>query len=104
MWEGYCPRGEVTLLGAHGGTGKSTIGEMLAVAVVTGRPLFGVPTERAAVVFASLEDGAHVVRHRLVGKIVEAYELFEAGREAGAHEGSARAKAGKEGRHVRAHQ
>ncbi|WP_419005079.1 PhoH family protein [Collinsella stercoris] len=47
---------------------------------------------------------ADVVRHRLVGKIVEAYELFEAGREAGAHEGSARAKAGKEGRHVRAHQ
>lgn len=47
---------------------------------------------------------ADVVRHRLVGKIVEAYELFEAGREAGAHEGSVRAKAGKEGRHVRAHQ
>lgn len=47
---------------------------------------------------------ADVVRHRLVGKIVEAYELFEAGREAGTHEGSARAKAGKEGRHVRAHQ
>lgn len=47
---------------------------------------------------------ADVVRHRLVGKIVEAYELFEAGREAGAHEGPARAKAGKEGRHVRAHQ
>lgn len=47
---------------------------------------------------------ADVVRHRLVGKIVEAYELFEAGREAGAHEGPTRAKAGKEGRHVRAHQ
>ena len=46
---------------------------------------------------------ADVVRHRLVGKIVEAYELFEAGREAGAHEGPARAKAGKEGRHVRSH-
>lgn len=36
---------------------------------------------------------ADVVRHRLVGKIVEAYELFEAGREAGAHEGPVRAKA-----------
>ena len=46
---------------------------------------------------------ADVVRHRLVGKIVEAYELFEAGREAGAHEGPARAKAGKEGCHVRSH-
>ena len=48
VWEGYCPRGEVTLLGAHGGTGKSTIGEMLAVAVVsrsrcTG-PMVGCPT------------------------------------------------------------
>ncbi len=30
---------------------------------------------------------ADVVRHRLVGKIVEAYELFEAGREAAADEG-----------------
>ncbi len=65
VWEGYCPRGEVTLLAAHGGTGKSTVALMLAVAVATGRRLFGVPTERAAVVFASLEDGAHVVRHRL---------------------------------------
>ncbi|HQD14541.1 MAG TPA: AAA family ATPase [Ottowia sp.] len=65
VWEGYCPRGEVTLFGAHGGTGKSTIALMLAAAVATGRPLFGVATERAAVVFASLEDGAAVVRHRL---------------------------------------
>lgn len=65
VWEDYCPRGEVTLLGAHGGTGKSTIALMLAVAVATGRPLFGAPTERAAVLFVSLEDSAHVVRHRL---------------------------------------
>lgn len=65
VWDGYCPRGEVTLLGAHGGTGKSTIALMLAAAVVTGRDLFGVATTRAPVVFASFEDSAHIVRHRL---------------------------------------
>lgn len=65
VWDGYCPRGVVTLFGAHGGTGKSTVALMLAVAAALGRPLFDVPTERCPVVFASLEDGAHVVRHRL---------------------------------------
>ena len=65
VWDGYCPRGVVTLLGAHGGTGKSTIALMLAAAVATGRGLFGIATEAAPVVFASFEDGAHIVRHRL---------------------------------------
>lgn len=65
VWAGYCPRKEVTLLGAHGGTGKSTIALMLAVAVATGRELFGHATECGRVVFVSLEDGADVVRYRL---------------------------------------
>ncbi|MEZ5608047.1 MAG: AAA family ATPase [Burkholderiaceae bacterium] len=65
VWDGYAPRGVVTLLGAHGGTGKSTIALMLAAAVATGRELFGIATEAAPVVFASFEDGAHIVRHRL---------------------------------------
>lgn len=65
VWDGYCPRGVVTLLGAHGGTGKSTIALMLAAAVATGRELFGIATDAAPVVFASFEDGAHIVRHRL---------------------------------------
>ncbi|HNN17414.1 MAG TPA: AAA family ATPase [Giesbergeria sp.] len=65
VWDGYAPRGVVTLLGAHGGTGKSTIALMLAAAVATGRELFGIATEPAPVVFASFEDGAHIVRHRL---------------------------------------
>jgi hypothetical protein len=67
VWDGYLPRGVVALFGAHGGTGKSTIALMLAVATVTGRPLFGVPTEESAAVFVSLEDGASIVRHRLAG-------------------------------------
>ena len=65
VWAGYLPRGLVTLLGAHGGIGKSTIVLMLAVATVTGRPLFGVPTEVCPVVFVSLEDSGSIVRHRL---------------------------------------
>jgi hypothetical protein len=67
VWEDYLPRGVVALFGAHGGTGKSTCALMLAVAVVTGRPLFGVATSAAPAVFVSLEDGASIVRHRLAG-------------------------------------
>lgn len=63
--DGYLPRGNVALLGAHGGTGKSTIALMLGVCTALGRPLFGVDTEPCKAIFVSLEDGAHVVRHRL---------------------------------------
>lgn len=65
VWKGYLPRGTVTLLGAHGGAGKSTIALMLAVCSVLGRPLFGVDTEPCKVLFLSLEDGSNVVRYRL---------------------------------------
>ena len=67
VWDGYLPRGVVALLGAHGGTGKSTIALMLGVCSALGRPLFGVDTEPCKVVFVSLEDGANIVRHRLAG-------------------------------------
>ena len=49
-------------------------------------------------------DRADVVRHRLVGKIVEAYEAFDAERELAAAQAAARCKAEKEGRHGRSHQ
>jgi len=65
VWDGYLPRGNVALLGAHGGTGKSTIALMLAVCAVLGRPMFGVDTEACPVLFVSLEDCSNVVRHRL---------------------------------------
>lgn len=64
-WDHYIPAGEVTLLGAHGGTGKSMVSMMLAVATPLGLPLFGVPTTAAPVVFFSAEDGAVTVRRRL---------------------------------------
>lgn len=65
IWGQYLPRGTTTLFGAHGGTGKSTIGLMLAVATAAGLPLLGVETVAAPAVFVSLEDGAGIVRHRL---------------------------------------
>lgn len=74
VWNDYLPRGVVALFGAHGGTGKSTIALMLTVATVTGRPLFGVPTEQSPAVFVSLEDGTNIVRHRLAG-ICRAWDI-----------------------------
>jgi hypothetical protein len=65
VWDGYVFRGVVTLLSAHGGTGKSYIALMLAVSTVLGRPLFGVDVTRCKALFVSLEDDANVVRHRL---------------------------------------
>ena len=65
VWDGYLPCGVVTLLSAHGGTGKSTIGLMLAVCAALGRSLFGVTVKHCKVLFVSLEDGPNIVRHRL---------------------------------------
>jgi hypothetical protein len=65
VWDGYIPRGVVTMLGAHGGTGKSTIGLMLGVCAAIGRPLFGAEVEPCKVLFVSLEDSGAIARHRL---------------------------------------
>jgi hypothetical protein len=65
VWDGYIPRGVVTMLGAHGGTGKSTIALMLAVCAALGRPLLGVEVEPCKVLFVSLEDSGAIARHRL---------------------------------------
>lgn len=65
IWDGYLPRGVVSLMGAHGGTGKSTIALMLGVCNALGRPLFGINTVQCKTLFVSLEDSAQIVRHRL---------------------------------------
>lgn len=64
-WPPYLPAGVVTLLGAHGGIGKSMFGLMLLACIGSGEPLFGIPTQRGRVAFFSGEDGAALVRHRL---------------------------------------
>lgn len=65
VWAGRIPRGHVTLLGAHGGAGKSMLALQLAVAICLGRDFLGDATERGRVVFFSGEDGAPVIRNRL---------------------------------------
>jgi RecA-family ATPase len=60
------PAGEVTLLGAHGGAGKTMFSLELAAHVAVGRNFgpYGVP-KQASVVFVSLEDGEAVILNRL---------------------------------------
>jgi len=65
VWAGRIPRGHVTLLGAHGGTGKSMLALQLSVAVCLGSDFLGASTEQGRVLFFSGEDGGPVLRHRL---------------------------------------
>lgn len=65
VWEGLIPAGHVTLLAAHGGTGKSMVALMACVAVAQGMPLLGIPTRQGNAAFYSGEDGAGLLRHRL---------------------------------------
>ena len=65
IWDGLIPANHVTLLAAHGGTGKSLVALLLAVCVAMELPLFDVPTRQGPVVFFSGEDDAGTIRHRL---------------------------------------
>jgi len=65
VWEGLVPLEHVTILGAHGGAGKTIVMLMLAVSTAQGQPLFGVLTRQGNVAFFSGEDGASLLRHRL---------------------------------------
>lgn len=64
-WHAYLPAGLVSLLGAHGGTGKSMVALMLCVCIALGRTLFGVATKPGIAVFYSGEDGADMLAYRL---------------------------------------
>ena len=60
-------RGEVTAIIAPGGTGKSTIGNALALSLASGQPLLGKPIHRGpqAVWIFNLEDGADELERQL---------------------------------------
>jgi len=62
---GWLPAGEVTLLAAHGGTGKSALALRMAVCLVLGRDFYGLPVERRGVDFVSYEDAEPVLHWRL---------------------------------------
>lgn len=68
------PRGVVTLLGAHGGAGKSVLGLTFAAHVACGRTWAGQGIDRGRAVIVTLEDPASLVNFRLQ-RIVEAYAL-----------------------------
>jgi hypothetical protein len=68
------PTGVPTLLGGHGGTGKSFLALVLAVCVAAGRDFMGLPLRRVRVMFYSAEDGKGVLRWRLQ-KICRALDI-----------------------------
>lgn len=61
----WLPCDEVTLLGGHGGSGKSYAALILAVHVCLGWLFAGLVTTQSRVLFISAEDGARVLRQRL---------------------------------------
>ncbi len=63
--EKIVPVGEVTLLGGHGGAGKSFLALLLAVLVAIGRNLGGLTVERRKVLFFSAEDDRDELLRRL---------------------------------------
>ncbi len=63
--DGILPAGVLTLLGAHGGAGKSILALQAAVSLALGRAFMGLLVERCRVLFFSGEDPAPVVRRRL---------------------------------------
>jgi len=65
IWEKLVPAEAVTLVAAHGGTGKSYLALMLGVAAALGLDLFGLPTKKCKVVFFSGEDSSSILTFRL---------------------------------------
>lgn len=65
------PIGAVTLLNAHGGTGKSLFSLKMAVHITLGLSIIGAETNGGKVAYMSLEDSENTVRERIF-KIVNA--------------------------------
>lgn len=72
--EHWIPEGEVVLLAAHGGSGKSILSLTLAAHVATGRPFCGLSVQRRKVAFLSFEDHDPILRHRM-RQVLAAYGM-----------------------------
>lgn len=70
----WMPRRHPTLLGGHGGIGKSGLALAIGAHVAAGRPFAGHEVDRLPVLFVSLEDEPSIVRLRL-RRIIEAFKL-----------------------------
>ena len=60
----WIPENEVTLLGGHGGGGKSMVALSLGLHVALGLSFGGLTTKQVNVAFYSAEDSGRVLRHR----------------------------------------
>lgn len=74
IFEPIIPRRETTLLGGHGGAGKSVLALILAAHAACGRQWGSFPVVQGRSVYVSLEDDAGTVRYRL-RRIIDAYNL-----------------------------
>ena len=74
--EKYLPRRVVTLLGGHGGTGKSSLALAMAAHVAAGSPFLEHAVEPDRVAIVSLEDPADLVRTRME-RVIATYGLPE---------------------------
>lgn len=73
IWEPYLPQVPFGILASVPKHGKSILALQIAVAVATGLPLFGLPTNGpAGVGVLALEDDKNVI-HRRIAAIVESY-------------------------------
>lgn len=72
--EKWLPRGFVTLLGGHGGAGKTSLALAFSGHVACGKRFAGADVQQGRVLFISLEDGGHLMRFRL-RNIIEEYDL-----------------------------
>lgn len=70
----YYPRRVVTLLGGHGGAGKSTLALAHAAHVAAGKWWAGHKVEQGKVVLFTLEDDGRTIGYRLA-HIIEEYQL-----------------------------
>ncbi|MBK8815911.1 MAG: AAA family ATPase [Methylococcaceae bacterium] len=74
IWGERIPFEVLTLLAAHGGTGKSLFGLQLGAHVAVAKPFLGLPTDQVKTLYFSAEDSTCTIRRRMAG-ICRADEL-----------------------------
>jgi len=74
MVDRIVPAGVVTLLGGHGGAGKSILALSIAAHFAAGQSVFGLPVEGGPALYVSLEDAQDWMLHRL-RKVVDTFGL-----------------------------
>jgi len=74
MVDRIVPAGVVTLLGGHGGAGKSILALSIAAHFAAGQSVFGLPVAGGPALYVSLEDAQDWMLHRL-RKVVDTFGL-----------------------------